>query len=137
MLGLHSHHYRNISYYWFLFYTLLSIIYEYCVNMPHYCYRNTHCVSLHIVKISHGPIWQTRYQYTQANQLEGSGHRIVAAQQQAWKALIMYAAALLTTQLTGLDLAAIAAIATASVIFIAAQIAHGVFMSPVWHRCVH
>jgi len=49
----------------------------------------------------------------------------------------MYAAALLTTQLTGLDLAAIAAIATASVIFIAAQIAHGVFMSPVWHRCVH
>ena len=60
----------------------------------------------------------------QASQLEGAGHRIVAAQQNAWEALIMYGAALLTTQLTGLDLAAIA---TASLVFIVARIAHGIF----------
>jgi len=60
----------------------------------------------------------------QGDQLQGGGHRIVAAQQNGWEALIMFGAALLSTQLTGLDLAAVA---TASVVFIVARVAHAIF----------
>jgi uncharacterized MAPEG superfamily protein len=60
----------------------------------------------------------------QASQLEGAGHRIVAAQQNAWEALIMYTSTLVLMQLSNV---APATIATASIIFIAARVSHAVF----------
>ncbi len=60
----------------------------------------------------------------QADQLEGAGHRVVAAQQNAWEALIMYGSALVLVQLAGV---APATIATVSVVFIVARISHAIF----------
>ena len=60
----------------------------------------------------------------QAAQLEGAGHRIVAAQNNAWEALMLYVATLFMATTAGVDESALA---TGSLIFIAARIVHPVF----------
>lgn len=62
-----------------------------------------------------------RAQYTQ---LEGPGARAVAAQQNAWEALIIYSAALLAVVAARVD---VPAIGLAAIIVLVARILHGFF----------
>ena len=57
----------------------------------------------------------------QAAQLEGAGHRAVAAQQNCWEALAMFSAALLGVQMSGI---ALDSIVTLCVVFIAARVVY-------------
>jgi uncharacterized MAPEG superfamily protein len=60
----------------------------------------------------------------QQAQLSGAGARAVAAHQNAWEALAMFTAAVLTAHVNG---ATTGQAATAAMLFIAARIFHGVF----------
>ena len=60
----------------------------------------------------------------QANQLEGAGARVVAAQCNAWEALIVFAIALHTATLAGVDPQSMT---QASLIFVGARILHPIF----------
>ena len=57
-------------------------------------------------------------------QLSGAGARAVAAQSNAWEALAIFTAATMASQLLGADAEKMA---TASMVFIAARIFHGIF----------
>ena len=57
-------------------------------------------------------------------QLTGAGARAVAAQSNAWEALAIFTAATMASQLLGADAEKMA---TASMVFIAARIFHGIF----------
>ena len=61
--------------------------------------------------------------------LSGAGARAVAAQQNAWDALAIYAAALLAVSITGVPVASYAALTLALLAF---RIAHGVFYIANW-----
>lgn len=60
----------------------------------------------------------------QADDLTGVGHRIVAAQSNAWEALALFIAALAICSLAGLSFSAIA---YPTVLFVGARISHAVF----------
>lgn len=57
----------------------------------------------------------------QITQLEGAGHRAVAAQQNSWEALGMYTAALLALHIAGV---AIATVSTWAMVFVAARVVY-------------
>lgn len=60
----------------------------------------------------------------QQAQLRGWGARVVAAQQNAWEALPVFASAVFVAHLTGADAGTAAAL---SVVFVAARVAHAAF----------
>jgi len=62
-------------------------------------------------------------------QLNGAGARAVAAQQNAWEALAVYAAALLAVVATGVP---VASYATLTLVLLACRVAHGIFYIANW-----
>jgi len=66
----------------------------------------------------------TREPRQQAAELQGAGARVVAAQLNAWEALLVFAAALFVASISGVGTETVN---QASLIFIAGRVLHGVF----------